>query len=213
VKQASAVSAIQAVGLTKMWSPEAGLRPITLTVEPGELVVIRGRSGSGKSTLLALLAGLCAPDSGTVAVDGVVPTLDMPWVQVAFVPQVLALAVELSVTENISDAAPRATAEHLDEVMSRLDLHEFATRGIDEISMGQQQRVAVARACAVQPRVMLVDEPTSFQDGRHAAAVIEELARLAEGGTALLIATHDEAVGRAAHRVIDLADEWPASAT
>lgn len=200
------MSAIVASELAKMWSADAGLRPVTFTVEPGELVVVRGRSGSGKSTLLALLAGLCSPDGGTVSVNGAVPTLDTPWAKVAFVPQALALAVELSVRENITDAAPHAS-DHLHAMMQRLDLHEFAERCIDEISMGQQQRTAVARACIVQPRVLLVDEPTSFQDGHHASAVIAELARLAADGTAVLVATHDEAVVHAADRTLELADD------
>ncbi|HQZ35578.1 MAG TPA: ATP-binding cassette domain-containing protein [Ilumatobacteraceae bacterium] len=201
------MSGIVAVELTKMWSAQAGLRPITFTVESGELVVVRGRSGSGKSTLLALVAGLCVPDAGSLSVDGVVPSFDMPWTDVAFVPQALALAVELSVRENISDAAPLVSDAHLHEMMERLDLHEFAGRCIDEISMGQQQRAAVARACNASPRVLLVDEPTSFQDGHHATAVIAELARLAREGAAVLVATHDDAVVRAADRILELADD------
>ena len=201
------MSSIVAVELTKMWSAQTGLRPVTFTVEPGELVVVRGRSGSGKSTLLALLAGLCAPDAGQVAVDGEVPSLDTLWSRVAFVPQALAMALELSVRENITDAAPNAAGDQLHELLERLDLHEFADRCIDEISMGQQQRAAVARACNARPRVLLVDEPSSFQDGHHAAAVIAELARLAAAGTAVLVVTHDEAVVRAADRTVELADE------
>jgi ABC-type multidrug transport system ATPase subunit len=87
------------LGASHMWAPDAGLHPIDLTVEAGELVVIRGRSGSGKSTLLALLAGLCQPDAGVVRVLGEAPRLDMPWSQLAIVPQVLALAAELSIAE------------------------------------------------------------------------------------------------------------------
>ena len=93
--------AIEAVELTKMWSPTAGLRPVSLTVAAGEMVVVRGRSGSGKSTLLALLAGLCRPDGGSARVAGAAPTGDTPWAKVALVPQVLGMAVELSIRENI----------------------------------------------------------------------------------------------------------------
>ena len=89
--------AIEAVELTKMWSPTAGLRPVSLTVAAGEMVVVRGRSGSGKSTLLALLAGLCRPDGGSARVAGAAPTGDTPWAKVALVPQVLGMAVELSI--------------------------------------------------------------------------------------------------------------------
>lgn len=190
--------------LSKMWTPSAGLQPTSLTCAAGEMLVVRGRSGSGKSTLLALLAGLCAPDSGSATVDGLPPGGDMPWARVAFVPQVLALAVELSVRENIVDATTTLDPAAVRASLERLDLVEFANRCVDEISMGQQQRTALARAAIVQPRVLLVDEPTSFQDGGHAGTVIEELRRLAAGGTALLVATHDEAVSAAADRVVEL---------
>ncbi|MCB0984410.1 MAG: ATP-binding cassette domain-containing protein [Ilumatobacteraceae bacterium] len=200
--------AIEAVELTKMWSPSAGLRPVTCTVEAGEMVVVRGRSGSGKSTLLALLAGLCAPDGGTVRVAGTVPGADMPWHRLALVPQVLGMAVELSILENIVDAAA-GTPGGLDEarlggLLERLDVAPFARRGLGEVSMGQQQRAAVARALVQVPAVLLVDEPTSFQDGRHADDVVAELHRSAAEGAAVLVATHDPIVVAAADRVLDL---------
>lgn len=106
--------------------------------------------------------------------------------------------------ENIVDATTTLDPAAVRASLERLDLVEFANRCVDEISMGQQQRTALARAAIVQPRVLLVDEPTSFQDGGHAGTVIEELRRLAAGGTALLVATHDEAVSAAADRVVEL---------
>ena len=179
------MNAIEVRELSKMWTPSAGLQPTSLTCAAGEMLVVRGRSGSGKSTLLALLAGLCAPDSGSATVDGLPPGGDMPWARVAFVPQVLALAVELSVRENIVDATTT-----LDPAAVRASLISAMPLAV--------------RDAIVQPRVLLVDEPTSFQDGGHAGTVIDELRRLAAGGTALLVATHDEAVSAAADRVVEL---------
>lgn len=191
--------------LTKMWSATAGLRPVSFTVEDGEFVVVRGRSGSGKSTLLALLGGLCPGDGGSSVVAGRAPAPAMPWVQVALVPQVLGMAIELSVRENITDAAAGAVdASRLDGLLDRLDLRGFADRRIDEVSMGQQQRAAVARALIQVPAVLLVDEPTSYQDGAHAQAVVDELRRAAGDGCAVLVATHDEIVVAAADRVLEL---------
>ncbi|MCB0981456.1 MAG: ATP-binding cassette domain-containing protein [Ilumatobacteraceae bacterium] len=197
--------AIEAVELTKMWSPTAGLRPVSLTVAAGEMVVVRGRSGSGKSTLLALLAGLCRPDGGSARVAGAAPTGDTPWAKVALVPQVLGMAVELSIRENIVDAAAgRPDEARLAGLLERLDVAPFAGRRLGEVSMGQQQRAAVARALVQVPTVLLVDEPTSFQDGRHADGVVAELHRSAAAGAAVLVATHDPIVVAAADRVLDL---------
>ena len=122
----------------------------------------------------------------------------------ALVPQVLGLAIELTIRENITDAAAERSVTRLDGLLDRLDLRGFADRGIDQVSMGQQQRTAVARALVQVPSVLLVDEPTSYQDGDHAQATVAELRSAAADGCAVLVATHDEAVVAAAHRVLEL---------
>ncbi len=198
------MTVLRAQGVTKRWTPTAGLAPVDVEVDAGQFVAVRGRSGSGKSTLLALFAGWTSADAGVVEVDGRRPSPDEPWTTVAIVPQVLALAVELSVAENITDAAPGLTRSALSALLHDLGLESLEDRTIDEISMGQQQRVALARALAASPRAMLVDEPTSFQDAAHAGAVVSLLVAAARAGTALLVVTHDQQVIAAADRVIDL---------
>ena len=198
------MSLVELRGASRLWDGVVGLHPFDLRVESGELVVVRGRSGSGKSTLLALVAGLCAPDVGEVVVGGTRPQVNMPWSQLAIVPQVLALATELSVRENITDSAPKAAAAQIDELLVLLDLAELAQRTITEISMGQQQRVAVARAIAVTPDLLLADEPTSFQDYAHTSVVVEALRHAAAGGAGVLVATHDPAMIAAADRVLEV---------
>jgi ABC-type lipoprotein export system ATPase subunit len=198
------VNLISATAVTRLWDGVVGLHPIDLQLASGELVVLRGRSGSGKSTLLAVLAGLCAPDSGEVLVDGDVPNRVTPWSTIALVPQVLALAVELSVRENITDSARDARPEVVDDLLATLRLTEMAARAVTEISMGQQQRVAVARAIAASPRLLLADEPTSFQDDLHTGIVIGVLRAAADAGAGVVVATHDHAVIAAADRVIDI---------
>ncbi len=189
---------------SRLWDGEAGLHPIDLHVDAGELVVIKGRSGSGKSTLLALVAGLCQPGSGTVSVLGRRPTLDMAWSELAIVPQVLALSAELSIGENVDDCAPRADRAAVGALLHRLDVIELADRTIFEVSMGQQQRAAVARAMVADPKVLLADEPTSYQDDIHTAVVVEALRHAADRGAAVLVATHDDTVAVTADRVIEL---------
>jgi putative ABC transport system ATP-binding protein len=201
------VSRVVAKGVSKMWTPTAGLRPVDLDVAGGELVVVRGRSGSGKSTLLALLAGLTTPDSGSLDIDGRSPVADEPWSRVALVPQVLALAIELSVRENVTDALTVPDGAAVDALLAALGLTDEAERAITEISMGQQQRTALARAIAAEPALLLADEPTSFQDGGHAAAAIDTLRLAARRGAAVVIATHDVAVVAAADRVLDLSPD------
>ncbi len=201
------MSRVIASGVSKMWTATAGLRPVSLAVDGGELVVVRGRSGSGKSTLLALLAGLTAPDTGVVDIDGRPPGRDQPWSSVALVPQVLALAVELSVRENVTDALPATDDGAVDALLAELGLSEEANRSVTEVSMGQQQRTALARALAIGPTLVLADEPTAFQDGGHAASVIAGLRRAAERGSAMVVATHDTTVVAAADRVLDLSPD------
>jgi putative ABC transport system ATP-binding protein len=187
-----------------MWDADAGLRPIDLDVEAGEMVVVRGRSGSGKSTLLALVAGICGPTTGQVRVLGQTPRLDMAWSDLALVPQVLALAAELSIEENIADCGAGAERAVVWSAMERLGIAELSGRTIGEVSMGQQQRAAVARAVVASPKVLLADEPTSFQDGGFTDVVVQALRSTAGGGAAVLVATHDDLVARAADRVVDL---------
>ena len=197
------MSLVELRNASHLWVGSAGLHPIDLRVDRGELVVVRGRSGSGKSTLLALLAGLCATDTGEVLVDGRTPAADSPWSHIAMVPQVLALAVELSVRENITDSAP-AAGDWVDTLLATLHIDDLAARTINEISMGQQQRVAVARAMAARPDLLLADEPTSFQDDAHTAVVATALRGAAAAGAAVLVATHDPAMTAAADRVVEI---------
>jgi putative ABC transport system ATP-binding protein len=189
---------------SRLWDGEAGLHPIDLDVDHGEMVVVRGRSGSGKSTLLALVAGVCAPGMGQVRVLGRVPRLDMPWSELALVPQVLALSTELSIAENLADCGQRLDAETVRRSMELLDIAELAGRTIGEVSMGQQQRAAVARAAVAVPKVLLADEPTSFQDDAHSEIVVRALRSAAEQGAAVLVATHEDIVADAADRVVEL---------
>jgi ABC-type lipoprotein export system ATPase subunit len=189
---------------SRLWDGEAGLHPIDLDVERGEMVVVRGRSGTGKSTLLALVAGVCEPGTGQVLVLGEAPRADMPWSDVAIVPQVLALSSELSIAENLSDCAPGVSAGAVRETMDLLGIAELARRTIAEVSMGQQQRAAIARAALADPKVLLADEPTSFQDVGFTEVVVRALRSAAERGSAVLVATHDDAVAGAADRVVEL---------
>jgi ABC-type lipoprotein export system ATPase subunit len=155
----------------------------------GELAVVVGRSGSGKSTLLMLLGGWLDQDDPPPS-----------WTEIAYVPQRFGLVPELTVRENVALPARLGGADpNVAPLLERFALADLADRYPAETSVGQQQRVAVARALCVRPRVLLVDEPTSHQDGGSAELVWAALTWAAEQGTACLVATHEPDARRRAH--------------
>jgi putative ABC transport system ATP-binding protein len=206
------VALAEATDLAKRWADNAGLQPFSFGLWSNELVVVRGRSGSGKSTLLALLAGWTVPDGGTLVrlgpwADGGV---DRTWKGTAILPQVIAPIMELTMTENValplrlSGSSRADAAAHAREVLAQLDLSDEADRAASDASLGQQQRMGLARAAVVDPIVLLADEPTSHQDGGHIATVLQLARSMVDRGTCIVVATHDPAVADVADRILDL---------
>ena len=187
-------------GVSKTYGDVPALRQVDLTLLPGELVVVTGPSGSGKSTLLMIAGGWETTDSGQVTPE----VSGKSWQDVGFVPQSISLLDELTVTENLAFARNPRSAAGLEALLDGLDLTRFADRTPGEISRGEQQRTAVARALAADAALVLADEPTSHQDRRRATMVLENLRRAADRGAAVLIASHDPAVHDYADRGLDL---------
>jgi putative ABC transport system ATP-binding protein len=174
------------------------LRGVSCTLRPGAQVALTGPSGSGKSTLLHLLAGLDTPTSGTIAWPGLNGSPEGRPGLIGMVFQGPSLLPPLDVTENI--ALPLLLAgftetqarEQARAALHDVGLDELAARLPEELSGGQAQRVAVARALAVRPRVILADEPTGQLDSAHAAQVVGLLLDAATMlGAALVLSTHD----------------------
>lgn len=189
--------------VTKVWPGTTGLHAIDFELARGELVAVVGRSGSGKSTLISLLAGWCQPSTGVIrrAPDALPST----WSGTAVVPQTFGLIPELTVAENVSlPSRVAGIASHIGDVLLSFDIDELGARLPHEISLGERQRVAVARSVATPAALILVDEPTSHQDHAHATAVMQELRTRADHGSAVVVASHDPAVVSAADRTIDL---------
>lgn len=176
---------LAARGLSKSYGDLRAVSDLSIEVRAGQLAVIVGRSGSGKSTLLMLLGGWSEPDAGTIG-----GMTSRAWVDCAYVPQRFGLVPELTVAENVELPA-RGRAESGAELLAHLALDDLRDRYPAEISIGQQQRVAVARALVLRPRLLLVDEPTSHQDRRSAELVWSALSDAAASGTACLVATHE----------------------
>ena len=187
--------------------PRALLTGLDLRVARGEIVAVAGRSGSGKTTLLTLIAGLESPDAGSIDLFGVQLPSAIPWSDVAIVPQSLGLLDELSVAENIRlplrlSEVPRGG--DAGDLMEVLGLEHLAARFPNEISLGEQQRAALARAVIVRPRLLLADEPISHQNDAWARTMLLLLDDLTDWGTACVLATHNEVAFHTAHRVLEL---------
>ncbi|MEX1025246.1 MAG: ABC transporter ATP-binding protein [Planctomycetota bacterium] len=202
-------------------SPDGELQPVLdierFTLDEREQVVLEGRSGSGKTTLLHLIAGLLVPDAGSVVIDGThLEALSearrdaFRARHIGYVFQQFHLLGGYTALENVvlgMSFGPGIDRRYARELLERLGMGERLHHTPEQLSIGQRQRVAVARALANRPRLVLADEPTGNLDavnGREALALIREVAR--ERGAALLVVSHDELVLSAFETRYDLAD-------
>ncbi len=219
----SDTAVFRGVGLCRDVRDGRTVRPIVdhvdLAIEPGEIVLLTGPSGSGKSTLLHLVSGFDVPSggerswreasSGDAGRPRRLPPAAFPkWLSVAVVPQSLGLLPELSYLEQMQLAA-RGNDDSIGaigELMTLLDLDALRPRLPGETSLGQQQRLAAARAMAAGPMLIVADEPTSHQDAEHAEVVAAAFAHIAGQGSACLIASHDEHLHSIATRVLTMRD-------
>ncbi|GAA3462733.1 ABC transporter ATP-binding protein [Saccharothrix longispora] len=207
------MTALRATGVERTFRHQGGpvhvLRGVDLEVAAGELVTLSGPSGSGKSALLAVLGGFDRADAGTVELAGEVLTGTPSWEVCAVLPQALGLATELTLAENV--ALPirlgrtGGSLDRVTELLEELGVGALADRYPGEVSFGQQQRAALARAVIGSPAVLLADEPTAHLDGVSAPVAVGVLRRAADAGAAVLVATHHDEVHRAADRTIVLA--------
>ncbi len=196
------------------------LADFDFTLDAGEFVVVTGPSGAGKSTLLHIAGGLDAPDSGTVAVSGQDVWAMSTGARAAFrrrnlgfVFQFFNLVPMLTAVENVSlplvldGMAARSADARAAELLARVGLGDRARHRPAELSGGQMQRVAVARALVARPDIILADEPTGNLDSHSSAEVLDVLRSLAdEDGAAVVMVTHDPDAARYGSRELHLVD-------
>jgi ABC-type lipoprotein export system ATPase subunit len=214
------MAVVAASGLVKSYGEGRAARRVldgaALSVQPGEVVAILGRSGSGKSTLLHLIGGLDRPEAGTIVLDGErvdgaseARLSEMRRRRVGFVFQFFHLLPELSGEANVLLAArvrgahPEAT-ERAHELVDRLGLRPVARSLPHQLSGGEQQRFAIARALVNDPAVVLADEPTGNLDAQAGAEVLRLLRAGADEGRAVIMVTHEAAAAGIADRVLTL---------
>jgi putative ABC transport system ATP-binding protein len=175
---------------------------ITLEAYAGRVLAVTGSSGSGKTSLLSVLGGLVLPSAGEVSYDGapVGTRSGEPRPGTAFVLQTYGLVPTLTAEENVAVALrarrvpPAEAGRRAVAALDRVGVGDLAERLIQELSGGQLQRVAVARALAVEPDVLLADEPTSELDEKNRDLVVAEIRAEADRGAVVVLATHDPEV-------------------
>jgi putative ABC transport system ATP-binding protein len=196
----------------------AALDGVSLDIADGEFIAVVGPSGCGKSTLLQVLGGLLAPTAGSVSWRGgelyaggaADSRARLRRSDIGFVFQTFNLVPYLSAAENIqlpmaiSDRSDAAQAARTTELLARMGLADRADHLPGELSIGQQQRVALARTLANDPRAILADEPTGNLDPETGSAILDQLAAIHREGRTVVMVTHDLQAARRAGRIIRL---------
>ncbi len=213
---------LQAKELTKHYpgqngTPVEALRSVSLEMAPGDFAAVQGPSGCGKSTLLLTAGALLQPTNGQVKIDGADPYGLSPEERakfraknIGFVFQQFHLVPYLSVRDNIlvptltgeSDAGP----ERADALLDQLQLTHRANHPPAQLSTGERQRTALARALLNKPQLLLADEPTGNLDRKNADIVLGHLRGFADDGGAVLLVTHDPHAANKASRAIQIED-------
>jgi putative ABC transport system ATP-binding protein len=219
------MSLLTVTNLRKIYSNRSGsqtiqaLANVTFTVEPGEYIAIMGESGSGKTTLLNMIAAIDRPTSGEIWLNGrLISKLkdkDIAMFRrenLGFVFQDYQLLDTFSIQDNIlmplvlRGLAYGAMLAQLNEIAQKLDLADVLTRYPHEISGGQKQRTAIARALITNPKLILADEPTGALDSRATEQLLGIFRKLNEDGQTVLMATHSVRVASCASRVLFIKD-------
>lgn len=215
----SAALHVSAVGIELRRGPRTVLDGVDVDVPAGRVAALTGPSGSGKTTLLTVLAALQAPDRGEVRYDGrtVTPRTRDPWTgRVQIAHQSFGLLSLLTAAENIELAAQglprakrpprRAVRAAASDALASVGLASRADHLVDELSGGEQQRIALARAISTQPDLILADEPTAQLDAENRECVTDLLFERARNGATVIVATHDRDITERCDLVFTLRD-------
>jgi len=200
---------IEGRALEHFYGHEQVLRGVDVVIEPGSFTAIIGESGSGKTTLLSLLSTLLQPTKGSVTYDGKslgeLGNIDrFRREHIGFVFQFHYLISYLTLRENVALAALNPAV--VDPLLGELGIEKLAKRYSDEVSGGERQRAAIARALINRPSVVFADEPTGNLDTKNALGVYELFKRFSDEGTGFVVASHDKKIADYADIIIEMED-------
>lgn len=200
---------IEGLGLEHFYGHEKVLGGVDIEILPGSFTAIVGESGSGKTTLLSILSTLLQPSHGSVRYDG--KTLSelgnidhFRREHIGFVFQFHYLISYLTLRENVALAALDSSL--IDPLMGSLGIERLAKRYSDEVSGGERQRAAIARALINHPSVVFADEPTGNLDTKNALGVYELFRQFSRSGTGFVVASHDKKIADYADIIIEMED-------
>jgi putative ABC transport system ATP-binding protein len=203
---------IKAEQLNHFYDKEQVLYDIDMDIAQGEFISLVGASGSGKSTLLSILSTLLKPTSGLLTFDNL-PYEEIKDInifrqeEVGFVFQFHYLIDYLSVKENITLALKdNQNYEYLDELLTYLDIKQIAHKFPNQISGGQRQRAAIARAFINRPKVIFADEPTGNLDSKNSYNVFALLKEITYQDTTVIVATHDRELAKISDTIYEIHD-------
>lgn len=185
-----------ATGLARSFGKHAAVVHADVELKPGRVTGLVGPNGAGKTTLLLMLAGLLAPDEGTIRLDGQETTPEELRARIGWMPDVFGTWDSLTAAEILTTFGRlyglqrKQAAERATELLETVHLAEHATKPAHELSRGQKQRLGLARALVHRPAVLLLDEPASGMDPRSRAELRELLRALAADGCAICISSH-----------------------
>tara|TARA_R100001143_G_C3351879_1_gene129996 strand:- start:494 stop:1204 length:711 start_codon:yes stop_codon:yes gene_type:complete len=196
------------------------LHEVSVDIARGESIALLGRSGSGKSTLLNIISGIDSPDTGSVTLDGKKLTAMSEKQRtlfrrqhIGFIYQFFNLVPSLTAAENIAltlelnEVGETESRERVEEIMQTLEIADKASRYPGQLSGGEQQRAAIARALIHQPLIVLADEPTGNLDARTGQSILQILQTLSqEKQSTLMLVTHSLEVAKSADRILTLED-------
>ncbi|AZG48629.1 ABC transporter ATP-binding protein [Gordonia insulae] len=188
--------ALVATGLTRSFGRHTAVAHADVTLRPGRITGLVGPNGAGKTTLLLILAGLLAPDAGSVEVDGGPIAASDLRARVGWMPDVFGTWESLSTTEILTTFARLHGASAADarrrahDLLQLVHLGEFADKPAHELSRGQKQRLGFARALVNRPSILLLDEPASGMDPRSRIDLRDQVRELAADGCAILVSSH-----------------------
>lgn len=202
---------IKASNISHNYDKDTALDNVCLEIEKGDFICLIGESGSGKTTLLSILSTLLKPKKGNLFFEGLeyknIKNIDeFRQKNIGFIFQFHYLINYLNLFENVKLANQKAQDKDILKIFSLLDIENLKDKFPTEISGGQRQRAAIARALINKPKVLFADEPTGNLDSKNAKTVFELFKKLSNEGMTIIVATHNKELAQTANKIYEVKD-------